>query len=258
MMAIIYADWPAPAHIVAGTTTCSDGMSMDCYASNNLALHVGDDASTVLRNRQLLAQRLIVEQKSESQALQWQWLNQTHGVTAVEALTCSDGAVPDADACYSFHANTVCTVLTADCLPILLTDQLGGQVAAIHAGWRSLCGGVIESTVAAMQRKRPGVSLMAWLGPAIGPSQFEVGEDVLQAFSSANAIGQLSVEAFIAKDDGKYLADIYQLARIRLHQLGIDQIYGGHYCTVTEVDHFYSYRRQGKTGRMASFIFKRY
>lgn len=257
-MSIIYADWPAPSNIIAGTTTSLGGVSQSCYATNNLALHVGDDPSAVLKNRELLARRLRETHQLDVPLTQWQWLNQTHSVKAVEALSSLSGGVqsevPEADACYSFEANKVCSVLTADCLPVLITDTTGHQIAAIHAGWRGLYGGIIESTVAALQEHNDAPTLMAWLGPAIGPAQFEVGDEVFQAFTGKKDIGPLSAEAFVAQGHGKYLANIYQLARIRLMAVGVYDIYGGVYCTVTDDDRFYSYRRQANTGRMASFI----
>lgn len=243
---IRFAEWPAPAHVVAGVTLRQGGCSTGPYHSNNLATHVGDNSGHVSANRAALQQQLAGSRH-------WQWLNQVHGIDVVKAPAADHIT---ADACYTFSANTVCTVLTADCLPILLCDRKGTRVAAIHAGWRSLCGGVIENTLAAMQV--PGADLLAWFGPAIGPQQFEVGDDVRSAFALA-ACGEASMPVFVPRPQvaGKYLCNIYQLAAIRLQAKGVNAIYGGSECTVNQADEYYSYRRDGVTGRMASFIYLR-
>lgn len=240
---IIKPDWPAPSHIVAGVTLRDKGVSKAPYSYNNLATHVGDDEIAVVNNRAALDASLIGKK-------QWQWLDQVHGVTVVNAPT---GNIAIADASFTQEANVVCAVLTADCLPILLCDKQGVQVAAIHAGWRSLCGGIIEKTIQQFSRTQ---DVMAWLGPAIGPQAFEVGTDVLAAFEAAQC-GDMAHTAFTAKADNKYWANIYALAKMRLAYAGVRHIYGGNFCTVTESDRFYSYRRDGITGRMASFIYKR-
>lgn len=241
-MTFLHADWPAPAHIVAGVTTRAGENGI--YGQNNLGLHVGDESQAVLQNRKALDEALPGEKY-------WQWLEQVHGVEVARAPV--DG-VPVADAAFTAVANTVCTVLTADCLPVLLTDDQGLEVAAVHAGWRSLCDGVIENAVACFTA--PPGRLMAWLGPAIGPQAFEVGEDVRRAFQAGPA-GRASMAAFNpAGRQGKYLCDIYQLARIRLQRLGVEAVYGGQLCTVSDKARFYSYRRDGVTGRMAGFIYR--
>ncbi len=247
------ADWPTPSNIIAGVTTRKGGVSEGVYSTNNLALHVGDNTLSVKKNR-------IALDKSLSGEKHWQWLDQVHGNSVVEALSLSMTtslraiSIPQADACYTQQSNTVCTVLTADCLPILICNKQGSEVAAVHAGWRSLCNGVIENTIAAMQSAAE--DLLVWFGPAIGANQFEVGEDVRQAFMQANC-GALSEVVFkpIEEKPGKYLSDIYQLATIRLQALDVSAIYGGQYCTVSDKHSFYSYRRDGETGRMASFIY---
>jgi hypothetical protein len=239
---MIKPNWPAPSHIIAGVTQRIGGVSEGVYASNNFGLHVGDNAQHVNTNRQQLDALLPAKKH-------WQWLEQVHGVDVIHAPT---GKVDIADASYTHTTQVVCTVLTADCLPILLTDEKGNEVAAIHAGWRSLCKGVIENTIA--QFSANPQTLLAWLGPAIGPQHFEVGNDVLQAFRSANC-GEQSQAAFIAKNNNKYLCDIYQLAKIRLYSLGVTQIFGGDLCTVSDSDNFYSFRRDNITGRMVSFIY---
>lgn len=242
-MSICFADWPAPKNIIAGFTTRQGGQSKTPFASFNMGLHVGDCAADVQANRQKLMNQ-FAEVKS------WQWLDQVHGVQVVQA---SDGnAVLEADAVYSTQRLQACTVMTADCLPILLCDKQGEQVAAIHAGWRSLCYGIIENTVATF--KQPKEQILAYFGPAIGAESFQVGEDVRAAFLTQNE-GERSKQAFVAQTiQGKYLADLYQLAAIRLQALGITAIYGGEHCTYQGKEQFYSYRRDGQTGRMVSFI----
>ena len=180
------------------------------------------------------------------------WLNQVHGVAVANADTA--GCLPQADACVARQPGSVCVVMTADCLPVLLCDDKGTAVGAAHAGWRGLCNGVIERTVEAMGV--PPQNLMAWLGPAIGPTAFEVGAEVREAFMAVQPQAEL---AFVpAPDrDGKYLADIFLLARQRLQALGVGHTYGGGLCTVTDSTRFYSYRRDGATGRMGSFIWLR-
>jgi len=234
----ITPDWPAPANVRALSTTRNGGVGSAPYASFNLADHVGDDPLLVARNRSLLRARLPAEPL---------WLQQVHTSNVAEADRAS--GIPEADASIARLPHTVCAVLTADCLPILLCDRHGTVVAAAHAGWRGLAGGVIEATIAAMAADP--ASLMAWLGPAIGPAAFEVGGEVRDAFlaDDQNAAG-----AFAARGDDKWLADLYQLARLRLTQSGIDQISGGEYCTYRDNERFFSYRRERTTGRMASLI----
>ena len=175
------------------------------------------------------------------------WLNQVHGITVADAGRA--GCLPEADASVSTHPGAVCVVMTADCLPILLCDEQGSVVGAAHAGWRGLCDGVIEATVSAMNVPAP--TLMAWLGPAIGSTVFEVGDEVRTAFVAKQP---QAAKAFVAAAEGKWMADIYQLARLRLQALGIHRIYGGDLCTYSDAERFYSYRRDGVTGRMATFI----
>ena len=236
----IAPDWPAAAWIRAGASTRQGGVSPAPYDSLNLGCYVEDAASNVAQNRQRLSDGGGLPNVPA-------WLNQVHGVDVVDASSARD--VPDADASYSHCGGVVCAVLTADCLPVLLCDKQGEVVAAAHAGWRGLAEGVLDATVMAM-----GVSasqLMVWLGPAIGPQAFEVGDEVRAAFMSHHAEAEL---AFRPSPAGRWLADIYQLARIRLRAIGVTSIYGGHWCTYTDKDRFFSYRRDGVTGRMASLI----
>jgi len=242
----ITPDWPAPNKVRALQTTRHGGVSAAPYASLNLGDHVGDAPQAVARNRQLLSPLLPSEPV---------WLKQVHGTAAVNADAA--GCLPQADACIATHRGAVCVVMTADCLPVLLCDDSGSVVGAAHAGWRGLCDGVIEATVRAMNV--PPQTLMAWLGPAIGPQAFEVGEEVRAAFiarqpQAANAFTP-SPQPSPARGEGdKYLADIYLLARQRLAALGITRSYGGCWCTYTDRENFFSYRRNGATGRMGTFI----
>ncbi|SMC26163.1 conserved hypothetical protein [Andreprevotia lacus DSM 23236] len=234
----IVPDWPAPARVRALATTRSGGISLPPYDSLNLGDHVGDDAAAVAANRAAIAAYI---------GAQPQWLNQVHGTVVANA---ADKSACNADACVSREAGAACAIMTADCLPVLLCDRAGSVVAAAHAGWRGLHDGVIEAAVAAMQVQHNEV--LAWLGPAIGPRAFEVGEEVRAAFVAHAAE---AAQAFAAgAQPGKWLADIYLLARQRLAAIGITAVYGGGFCTVNDAERFFSYRRSKITGRMASLI----
>lgn len=231
-------DWAVPANVRALQTTRNGGVSKGPWASFNLGDHVGDDPAAVAANRAALTSRLPAEPC---------WLTQVHGTVAVDA---EKGAkIKNADAVYARQPEQVCVVMTADCLPVLLCDRQGTVVAAAHAGWRGLLAGVLESTVAAMQV--PSGELLAWLGPAIGPRCFEVGDEVRQAFVAADPAASLG---FVPGEAGKWLCDIYLLARQRLASLGVPSVSGGDACTVSEAERYFSYRRDGVTGRMASLI----
>lgn len=232
------AGWPAPTRVRTLITTRNGGVSQPPYASLNLGTHVGDDAQHVADNRALLRAQLPAEPA---------WLNQIHSTIVLDAATVQH--TPDADASYTRARDTVCVVMTADCLPVLLCDRSGSVVAAAHAGWRGLCSGVLERTIAAMGV--PGGELMAWMGPAIGPDAFEVGAEVRAAFAAHDPAAS---NAFTPIGDNKFLADIYQLARQRLQAAGVGAVYGGDLCTVIDRQRFFSYRRDGRTGRMASLI----
>lgn len=234
---LIVPDWPAPARVRALQTTRSGGLSAPPYDSLNLGAHVGDDPLHVAANRALLHVLLPGEPV---------WLEQVHGTQVVVAERA--GSNPTADACISHQADAVCAVMSADCLPLLLCDAAATVVGAVHAGWRGLADGVIEATVRAMGV--PPRTLMAWLGPAIGPQAFAVGEEVRGAFLRHDPA---AAAAFTPRAD-QYLADLYLLARQRLHALGVQQVYGGAFCTYSDPERFYSYRRDGMTGRMASLI----
>lgn len=248
---VLIPDWPAPPSIGALSTTRRGGVSMAPYDDGagggglNLGVHVGDDLQAVLANRALLRAHLPAEPA---------WLTQVHGVAVLEAEAV-EGA-PEADASMAKRTGVVCAVQTADCLPVLFCDRAGATVAAAHAGWRGLAGGVLENTVQAM-RAAGATDIMAWLGPAIGPDRFEVGQEVRDAFCGRDPQAADAFRA-VPGSPGKYLADIYRLARLALASAGVEQVYGGGRCTVRERDDFYSYRRDRVTGRMASLIWIKY
>lgn len=236
-LGFIIPNWPAPPNVRALQTTRLGGVSCSPYDSLNFGNHVNDNHIHVAHNRQLLSHYLPSEPV---------WLNQVHGTQVVNAANST--RVPDADASFSTQKNVVCVTMTADCLPVLLCDTAGTVVAAVHAGWRSLCDGVIESTVSAMSANPQDI--IAWFGPAIGPNSFEVGSEVRAQFIAKDAQAE---SAFIANGD-KYLGDLYQIAKQRLNNLGVMRIDGGDMCTFTDKEHFFSFRRDGATGRMATLI----
>ncbi len=238
MTEFIVPDWPAPAKVRALSTTRRGGHSVGGYDSFNLGDHVGDAALAVAANRRLLCERLPAVPV---------WLKQVHGTRCIDAAMAGVDNV--ADASVARAGGVVCAVLTADCLPILLCDAAGSVVAAAHAGWRGLAGGVIEATVMAMQV--PGPQLMAWLGPAIGPAAFEVGDEVRAVFMSDDAGAGAT---FAPHGSGKWLCDLYALAARRLARLGVARVSGGGFCTFSENERFFSYRRDGATGRMATLV----
>ncbi|MBI1888092.1 MAG: peptidoglycan editing factor PgeF [Nitrosomonadales bacterium] len=234
----IIPDWPAPAGVKALQTTRQGGVSIATYDSLNLGSHVGDNPLAVARNRMLLNTLLPSEPV---------WLEQIHGTRVVNAD--HTDCLPQADACIARQRAAVCVVMTADCLPVLLCDVQGSVVGAVHAGWKGMAAGVIEAAVLAMEVAPHG--LMAWFGPAISQDNFEVGDEVRAAFVAAQP---QAAAAFVPGQRSKWFADIYALARLRLNALGIRQIYGGGRCTCREHTQFFSYRRDGVTGRMGTFI----
>ena len=235
---VITPDWPAPPAVHALTTTRKGGVSLPPYDSLNLGDHVGDAPDAVAQNRYRLHEQLCLPTEPR-------WLNQVHGIRCCDAVSAEAGS--EADAGFADRPGVVCAVLTADCLPLLLCDTAGSRVAAVHAGWRGLLNGVIEQS---MQSMGDGGEVLAWLGPAIGPAAFEVGAEVRSAFMAHDVS---AAKAFVPHGD-KWLADIYQLARQRLRNCGVEQVYGGGLCTYSDSERFYSYRRDGETGRMASLI----
>ena len=235
----IIPDWPAPANVKSLQTTRHGGISAAPYDTLNLGLHVGDDPVRVNRNRQLLAPLMPSEPV---------WLEQVHGTVVANADAA--GCRVQADACIARHRGAVCVIMTADCLPVLLCDEDGTVVGTAHAGWKGLAAGVIEATVKEMAVEP--LKLMAWLGPAIGPHAFEVGAEVRTTFMEHDGKADQAFTAHGTED--KYRADIYLLARQRLQALGIVRIFGGTNCTYHQKDKFFSYRRDGVTGRMGTFI----
>ncbi|ADZ92196.1 peptidoglycan editing factor PgeF [Marinomonas mediterranea] len=236
---VIEASWPVPKHVRAFTTTRQGGVSEQPYSGFNLGAHVGDSADFVAKNRAKLVEQFSIPNPIV-------WLNQTHS-TSVAVLP---NDIPhEADASVASSPVQVCAVLTADCLPVVLTNVSGTRVAVVHAGWRGLCQGVIEETLSQFSQEE---QVIAWLGPAIGPNAFEVGEEVRVAFiqkmQSAERAFKPSINA------GKWFGNLYELAKQRLNTCGVFDVYGGDHCTFSEEDLFYSYRRDGVTGRMATLV----
>jgi YfiH family protein len=237
--AVIVPDWPAPAHVGALVTERSGGVSVGRYASFNLAAHVGDTPDAVRENRRRLVQGLTLPSEPV-------WLDQVHGTRIADLDSTPSGP---ADGAVTSRRSVVCAILTADCLPVLFTDRSGTRIGAAHAGWRGLAAGVLSAAVVAMGLPSP--DLLAWLGPAIGPSAFEVGDEVREAFLARDAAAGA---AFVANARGRWQADLYSLARLSLAAAGVTAIYGGGACTATEVERFFSHRREAPCGRMASLI----
>jgi YfiH family protein len=240
MTTIIVPQWPVPQGVAACSSTRAGGVSLPPYDSLNLGAHCGDDLVHVEENRA----RMFAAGGLPSKPV---WLEQVHGK---EVLTLTGGSYDSkrADASYSNIPGLVCAIMTADCLPVLFCNRAGTEVAAAHAGWRGLCEGVLEETFACFADQPENI--MAWLGPAIGPTAFEVGPEVREAFMAKDARAD---KAFRPAGE-KYYADIYQLARQRLANVGVEHVYGGDRCTFSQKDDFFSYRRDKMTGRMASFI----
>jgi len=238
MADLLVPAWPAPANVRTLQTLRSGGCSPAPWDSFNLGDHVGDDPRHVAANRAALRVLLPGEPL---------WLTQVHGVAVIDAGSSPNSR--EADAAFARLPGRVCAVMTADCLPVLFCDRAGSVVAAAHAGWRGLVAGILEATISRMGV--PSGELLAWLGPAIGPQRFEVGDEVRAAFLTHDAAAE---SAFLPQQPGKWLADIYQLARQRLLAAGVGSISGGDCCTVSDASRFFSYRRNGVTGRMASLI----
>ncbi|UTA48847.1 peptidoglycan editing factor PgeF [Simiduia sp. 21SJ11W-1] len=246
---LVTPDWPLPENVGAAITTRAGGVSSGPYAGANMALHVDDEPANVAANRAQLMQQLGLEHI--------QWLEQIHGTDVIDAEV--DGLTRTADGCLTDRPGLACAVLTADCLPILLCERNGAQVGALHAGWRGLAKGIVARAVTRFDA--PARQLMAYLGPAIGPSQFEVGVEVLEAFfelANTQASADAVAAAFTpAQKPLKFHADLYQLATLALKQAGVHAVYGGNYCTASDPERFYSYRRAAVTGRMASLIWRK-
>lgn len=245
----ISADWNVPAKVVAFSTTRIGGVSESNFASLNLAAHVGDDPRHVEENRALL-------EASLPQGIKLQWLNQIHS-TDVVAIDHA-GQEITADAVITRQENLVCAVQTADCLPLFVSSLAGDEVAMIHAGWKGLAAGIIENTIQTMSSEPK--DLAVWLGPAIGPCHFEVGSEVRELFLSASTSNNNHNNALKdcfapTQQADKYMADLYALAKIKLAWLGVESVSGGSHCTHCDADQFFSYRRDGVTGRMLNLIY---
>jgi hypothetical protein len=233
-------DWPAPPRVRAFVTTRAGGVSQGQYASMNLGSRSGDDPRHVARNRLIVAASLPSMPR---------WMAQVHGTGVADLDRLAETDVASADAAVTSIAGRVGVVLTADCMPLFLCDDAGTRVAVAHAGWRGMAAGVIENAVSAL-RTEPA-KVMAWMGPAIGPTAFEVGPEVREAFIAASPA---AADAFAAHRPGKFMADLYALARLRLLAAGVSRVHGGGFCTYREADRFFSYRREKKSGRMGAFI----
>lgn len=239
------AEWPAPARVRAFTTLRSGpGVSLPPFDSFNLGLRCGDEPGHALENRE----RLRTAYGLPAAPL---WLAQVHGAGVARFDAATQASAPEivADASVTSTPGVVLAILTADCLPVLFCNESGSEIGAAHAGWRGLAGGVLEATVAAMHS--PASTLMAWLGPAAGPQAYEVGAEVRDAFLAHDAAADV---AFVATRPGHWLVDLYALARQRLHAAGVDRVFGGGLCTISEPQRFYSHRRDQRTGRMASLV----
>ncbi|OOF44325.1 peptidoglycan editing factor PgeF [Rodentibacter trehalosifermentans] len=241
-MQAIFPTWQAPSNIQAFTTTRAGGVSKAPFESFNLGDHVGDEKSAVKINRTLLVEKFRLPHAPL-------FLSQTHSTKVIRLPYCGDNV--EADAVYTNQPNQVCAVMTADCLPVLFTTKQGNEVAAAHAGWRGLCDGILEETVKCFHAAPQDI--IAWLGPAIGPQAFQVGKEVVEQFMAVDPQAQKAFRSDPEQEE-KYLGDLYQIATQRLNKLGITEIFGGKHCTFNEEKLFFSYRREGQTGRMASVI----
>jgi YfiH family protein len=233
-------DWAAPANVRAFVTTRQGGVSTGEYASMNLGATSGDDPKDVARNREIAGIHLPSRPR---------WMAQVHGIAVADLDRLGPDDGPRADAAVTVVPKRVGVVLTADCMPLFFCDVHGTAVGVAHAGWRGMAAGVIEATVRALGSDPKDV--LAWMGPAIGPAAFEVGPEVRAAFMDVDA---RAASAFVAHGNGKYLADLYALARQRLERAGVGSVSGGGFCTYREPDRFFSYRRAKASGRMGAFI----
>lgn len=242
--AFITPQWPAPPNVHAAFSLRSGGVSAPPFDSLNLGTQVGDDPERVGENRRLLGDALALPGRTR-------WLTQVHGTHVLDADGAPAAAPEKADAVVVRHPGTVAVIQVADCLPVLLAAADGSAVAAAHAGWRGLAAGVLEATVATLAE--PPATLIAWLGPAIGREHFEVGDEVRAAFTQTDAG---AAQAFVPNARGRWQCDLVQLARRRLQALGVPQVHGGHWCTFADSARFFSYRREGRCGRMGAFIWR--
>ncbi|WP_413700065.1 peptidoglycan editing factor PgeF [Psychromonas sp. KJ10-10] len=245
MLKLITPNWSAPKHIKAFSSTRLNGESIGVFEGLNLGLHVDDDKNTVLKNRELLTKHLNIPDN-------FCWLQQTHSTILLKIDQHTQQGI-EADASWSDIKKQVCVVMTADCLPVLITDKAGSFVSAIHAGWRGLCDGIIEKSIDTICQELniDSTDLLVWLGPCIGKNAFEVGAEVRDMFINQDAQAR---HAFVVHQD-RYLADLQQLARLRIAPFNVAEITASEHCTFSQPELFYSYRRDGKTGRMATFIY---
>ena len=251
---IVLPNWPGPPGVRVATTTRLGGISAAPFDTFNLATGIGDSPAAVAENRTRLTRALRLPEAPR-------WLKQVHGTRVVDAQSVGEPAAKpsagapadppvtlvEADAIVARHPGPVCVVLTADCIPVVISDRNGSRVAIAHAGWRGLAAGVLETTVAALGG--PSKALIGWLGPGIGVDHYEVNDDVRDVFL---AHAPDDATAFVPSQPGRWLADLFELARRRLHRAGVVSVYGGEHCTFSDPDRFYSYRRDGATGRIAT------
>jgi polyphenol oxidase len=241
---LILPDWPAPAGVRAAFTLRTGGVSRPPFDSCNIGVHVGDELSAVGENRRRLREYLELPAEPA-------WLTQVHGSRVADLDAEEAGSLPPADGAVTRTAGRVCAIQVADCMPVLFASADGAAIGAAHAGWRGLAGGVLEAVVRAM--RAPPVTLFAWLGPAIGQGHFEVGEEVRAAFLD---VDPGAAAAFTANPRGRWQCDLFALARRRLAALGVEQVYGGKWCTYDDARRFFSYRRDSRCGRMAALIWR--
>ena len=239
---VINAAWPAPVGVRAVTTTRVGGVSMDAYAGLNLGDHVGDDPAAVVAN----GNALVAELGLPSPPV---WLSQVHGATVVAADPAQSGCA--ADALWTDRENVVCAVLTADCVPLVLASRCGERVAAVHVGWRGLAAGIVDNALSAIADA--GADVCAWMGPAISQRGFEVGPEVVAQLAGDDAE---ALQFFAAGHGDRSMADLYGLLRLRLGRLGVEHVGGGDHCTYSEPDRFFSHRRDGRCGRMATLVWR--
>lgn len=246
---LLIPDWPAPAGVRSAISLRTGGVSQGEFASANLGTHVGDDPDAVAKNRDLLCNTLQLPSRPV-------WLEQVHATDIIKlAETTDPHFLHRADGSYTDSSDRVCVVMTADCLPVLMCNRQGTRVAAVHAGWRGLSAGILRRAVSLFEQ--PAEEILCYLGPAIGPERFQVGSEVKAAFIdlARNASHLQLIEAAFRPDtNNRFLADIYVLAKAELNTCGVTAIYGGGFCTVSDEERFYSFRRDGRTGRNASLI----
>lgn len=246
MSAALFADWPAPSGVVAFTTLRHGaGVSQAPFDAFNLGMRCDDDADAVATNRRQLVEKFSLPTPP-------QWLRQVHGTQVIRIAPDRNADEPEADAATTSTPGTVLAILTADCLPVVFAANDGSEIAAAHAGWRGLAAGVLENTVAAMRSS--GERVLAWLGPAAGAQAYEVGQEVFDAFVSRDPQAQ---SAFVPTRPGHWRVDLYALAKRRLRDIGVSQVHGGGLCTISDTQRFYSHRRDRRTGRMATIVYRK-